>query len=178
LTFAGCATHRHEFKADGQTGSNGGVAVNSTAADPMLDHLAGQWVLSGEFGGKKATHDVDAEWFLGREYMRLHEASRDRTADGRPDYEAVVLLGLNPRSGEHSCLWLDSTGAGGLAGDAIGHGKATGGTIPFLFKFASGARFHTTFIYASETDTWQWIMDDEEGGVLQPFGRATLTRKR
>jgi hypothetical protein len=28
--------------------------------------------------------------------------------------------------------------------------------------------FHTTFTHAKNTTTWQWLMDNEEGGKLQP----------
>ena len=48
--------------------------------------------------------------------------------------------------------------------------------IPFLFKVGRGA-FHTTFVYAPATDTWQWLMDDESSGKLEPFARVTLTKR-
>jgi hypothetical protein len=40
-----------------------------------------------------------------------------------------------------------------------------------------GNVFHTTFVYDSDADTWQWLMDSEENGKLQPFARVKLTRK-
>jgi hypothetical protein len=74
-------------------------------------------------------------------------------------------------------LWLDSTGGGGLSAQAIGHAKRSGDEIVFLFKGGDGSVFHTAFAYSKETDTWQWLMDAEEGGRLQPFARVKLTRK-
>src|SRR5579872_4632366 len=35
-----------------------------TFHDPLLDHLAGNWVLQGTIAGKETTHDVEAAWVL------------------------------------------------------------------------------------------------------------------
>jgi hypothetical protein len=32
-------------------------------------------------------------------------------------------------------------------------------------------------VYSKNTNTWQWLMDGEEGGKLQPFARVKLTKK-
>ena len=48
--------------------------------------------------------------------------------------------------------------------------------IAFLFKTKAG-NFHTTFAYTKSTDTWQWLMDDEESGKVVPFARVKLVRK-
>jgi hypothetical protein len=46
------------------------------------------------------------------------------------------------------------------------------------FKGMNGSFFHTTFAYDKNTDTWQWMMDDEEGGKPQPFARVKLIRRQ
>ncbi len=145
--------------------------------DPLLDHLVGTWVLRGTIGGSETTHDIDAEWVLGHQYVRLHEVSREKDAQGRPAYEAIVFIGWDEPSSGYACLWLDSTGGGGLKGEAIGHAKRSGDEIPFLFRAGDGSLFHTTFVYCAELDVWDWLMDGEDGGKLQPFARVRLTRK-
>lgn len=152
------------------------LAQQPAPKDPLLDHLTGRWVLQGTIEGKDTTHDVVAEWVLGHEYVQLHEVSRDKDANGRAAYEAIVYVGWDQAASEYDCLWLDSTGGGGLSGQAIGHAKRGGDELAFLFKIKD-ARFHTTFAYSKDTDTWQWIMDGEENGKLQPFARLKLTRK-
>ena len=145
--------------------------------DSLLDHLVGKWVLQGTIVGKETTHDILAEWVLGHEYVRLHEVSREKDANGQAGYEAIVFIGWDKPSGEYACLWLDSTGGGGLAAQAIGHAKRDGDNIAFLFKGQDGSIFHTTFAYSKGADTWKWLMDGEEGGKLQPFARVTLTKE-
>jgi hypothetical protein len=52
------------------------------APTQLLDRLAGDWVLKGVLGGKETTHDAEAAWVLNREYLRLHEVSRVKKANG------------------------------------------------------------------------------------------------
>ena len=153
-------------------------AQSSTFQDPLLERMTGAWVLQGTIGGQETTHDVVVEWVLGHQYLRLTEVAREKDAQGRSAYEAIVFIGWDQPSGEYACLWLDSTGGGGLTGQAIGHARRNGDAIAFLFKASDGSLFHTTFAFNREAGTWQWLMDGEEGGKLQPFARVTLTRKR
>ena len=152
-------------------------AQQATFQDPMLDRLVGTWVLQGTIGGKETTHDVVAEWVLGHQYVRLCEASREKDIAGHAEYEAIVFIGWDQPSGQYACLWLDSTGGGGLTGQSIGHAQRTGDDIAFKFKAQDGSLFHTTFVYDKGSDSWRWLMDGEEGGKLQPFARVKLTRK-
>ncbi|MDD5563692.1 MAG: hypothetical protein PHQ91_08250 [Thermoanaerobaculaceae bacterium] len=145
--------------------------------DQLLDRLIGSWVLHGTIAGKETTHDVVAEWVLAHQYVRLHEVSRERNGRGQAEYEALVFLGWDRPSSRYACLWLDSTGGGGLSAQAIAYAARRGDEIPFLFKAADGSLFHTTFAYSRSTDSWTWVMDGEEGGKLQPFARVTLKRR-
>ncbi len=177
LALASCSTTQHASNSVSASASNGGDAIVDTpAAETLLDHLVGKWVLTGTIDGKETTHDIDAEWILNREYVRLHEVSRDRGTNGQPAYEAIVLISWDHRPREYSCLWLDSTGGGGLTAQGIAHGKPTGNTIPFVFNLAGGIRFYNTFIYLASSGTWRWDLDGEEGGKLQPFARVKLTK--
>lgn len=145
--------------------------------DALLDHMSGNWVLQGTIDECETTHDIESEWVLGHHYVRLHEMSREKNAEGQAAYEAIVFIGWDEPSSEYACLWLDTTGGGGLSARAIGHGKLKDDEITFLFQGKDGSSFHTTFAYNKSTDTWQWLMDGEEGGKLKPFARVRLTRK-
>lgn len=114
---------------------------------------------------------------LGHQYVRFHEVPREKDAKGQAAYEAIVFIGWDESASQYACLWLDSTGGGGLSAQAIGHAKRSGDEIAFLFKGKDGSIFRTTFAYSKVTDTWQWLMDGEEGGKLQPFARVRLTKE-
>lgn len=151
------------------------LAQQPAPPDPLLDHLTGNWVLHGTIAGRETTHDIEAEWVLGHEYVRMHEVSREKTVQGQPAYEAIIFIEWDASSSEYRCLWLDSTGGGGLSAP-IAHGRRSDDGITFLFKDKDSS-IHTTFAYSKTTDTWQWLIDNEAGGKLSEFARVKLTRK-
>ena len=144
--------------------------------DAFLNQMTGHWVLTGQIAGRQTTHDVDVDWVLNREYIRLHEVSREESSSGSPAYEAIVFIGWDADAREYTLLWLDTTSGAGLNSPVIGRGQFSGDRIAFLFKSRQGD-FHTTFAYDKSSGTWKWIMDGEENGKLSPFARVTLTRK-
>ena len=156
--------------------SHPALAEPPAPRDPLLDHLVGKWILRGTIAGKPTVHDVAAEWVLNRGYVQLHEVSREKDASGRPAYEAIVYVGVDPSADGYACLWLDSTGGGGLEAQAIGHAKRGGDQLEFIFKSASSSVFHTTFAFDSVAGSWRWLMDEEAGGKLTPFARVTLAK--
>lgn len=153
------------------------LSAQEPLQDPLLERLAGTWVLRGTIAGAQTTHDIDARWVLEHQYLQLHEVAREKDDTGRPAYEALVYIGWDKGSSSFACLWLDTTGGGGLVAEGIGHGKRDGDEIPFLFRGSDGRPFHNTFAYDRRADTWQWLLDSEEDGKLVPFARVTLTRK-
>ncbi len=153
------------------------MAAQSLPADSLFDRLIGHWVLRGTISKQSTTHDVSFEWMLGREYVRMHEVSRERAPDGKPAYEAIVLFGRDPRTGEYACLWMDNTATSAFDPAGTGRGMVAGDSIPFLFRYTALTSFHTTFVYSAATDSWQWHMDNDSAGVRRPFARVTLTRE-
>ena len=146
--------------------------------DALLDRFEGTWVLRGTIAGGEVVHDITAEWVVGHQYLRFLEVSREREAGGELAYEAIVFLGWDEALGQYACLWLDSTGGSGLSGQAVmGHAKPSDDTLAFLFVGTDGSVFHTTFAYDQSTDSWEWRMDAEADGKLEPFTRATMTRR-
>lgn len=154
------------------------VAAPEPANHVLLERLAGSWVLRGTLAGKVTTHDVTGSWILDGLYLELHERSRETDGKGKPQYEAVVLLGLDEATGEYQCLWLDSTGGGGLIPTAFGRGKRSGDSIPFLFREADGTiSFSNVFAYDAAAQAWTWQLDNvRKDGAYVPFGRVRLTR--
>jgi hypothetical protein len=151
------------------------VAAQAAPIDPLLDHMTGHWVLTGTIAGQRTTHDIDAGWILQNTYIRLTEVSREKDAAGKPQYEAEVLLGYDAAKKRYVCFWYDITGV--ASPDAGGIAKREGDTLPFVFKSPEGD-FQTTMAYDAKSDSWQWGMDMEQGGKLEPFARVTLTRPK
>ncbi len=142
---------------------------------PILDHLVGRWVLQGPIAGRQATHDVTGEWVANHQYLRLHEVSREKTPDGRPDYDAFIHIGWDPDRKIYTIIFLDNFW--GIEPDAIGAAVPTTNELPFLWKDQAGAvHFSNEFRYDPNTDSWQWIMNNVVNGTNKPFGTVKLTR--
>ena len=144
--------------------------------DSLLNKLAGKWVLTGTIEGQKTTHDVDAKRVLNGQYVQIKEVSREKDEKGNPLYDAVVYICWQEAKKQYFCLWLDNTSNEGISNQVIGHATQNGDKIEMVFKFSDANQFHTTFIYDRETDSWQWLMDGEENGKLQPFASVRLTK--
>jgi hypothetical protein len=151
-------------------------AQQPTFQDPLLDHFVGHWKLEGMMDGPNTVHDVDAEWVLAHQYLRLHEVSRDHNAKGEPSYEAMVFIAWDQNKSEYVIAWLDVYGdISPIA--SIAYAKKNANELAFVFNDPDGA-FHTTFAYDAKTDTWKMDMDATEKGQLKPFARTTLTREK
>ena len=139
----------------------------------MLDHLVGKWVLTGEIGHKKTTHDISAEWVLEHQYLEIHETSRERKTDGAPAYDATIYIGWDAPTKRYACVWLDDFGD--ISTQSIGRANLDGDSIPFVFiDVGDDNRVHTTFAYQRAANRWTMNIDQGPEGNLQPFARTVL----
>ena len=143
---------------------------------PLLDHLAGKWLMQGTLGNHPRTHELDAEWVLQHHYLRFHEFSRDKNAKGEPTYDATVFIGWNDKTKQYACVWLDVYG--GLTTESIGVAPTKENELAFVFTNEHGeTTFTNTFVYDSKTNTWEDRLDNVEKGVAKPFARFSLTKQ-
>ena len=63
-----------------------------SSPEGLLDKMTGRWVLTGTIAKRSTTHDVDIDWVLNRQYIRIHELSRDKDASGGIGYEAWIYI--------------------------------------------------------------------------------------
>ena len=151
-------------------------ADDKAVPGPLEKELIGHWVLQGTLAGREVIHDVDAQWVLGSEYVQLHEVARGKKTDGTPEYEALIYIEWNDKTHEYSCLWLDSTGGGGLSNGIRGRATPTESSIPFVFAYSPDHMFHNTFTYDRKSDSWEWLLEDHDKGKVSVFGRVRLKK--
>lgn len=152
------------------------MAQQAPVNSPLLDHLAGKWVLQGTVGKRPMTHDLDAEWVLQHHYLRFREVSRDKNDKGEPGYEATVFVAWNEKTKEYSCVWLDVYG--GATAESIGIAAPKENELDFVFTDEHGeTSFTNTFIYDPKTNTWEDRLDNVVKGEAKPFARFHLTKQ-
>jgi len=158
------------------------MANAQNAGTPMpellLDKMTGEWVMTGTIGQQQVTHDVSIDWILKRQYIRIHEVSREKDDDGELAYESWIHIAWDKENAEYVVMWLDNTGTTNFAAESVGHGKPDGDRIPFVWKFSDGSGIHNTFAYDRTRDAWSWTIDNiDESEKPSPFARLTLKRK-
>lgn len=152
------------------------MAQQPPISSPLLDHLAGKWVMQGTVGKQPQIHDLDAEWVLQHHYLRFREASRDKNAQGEPKYDSMVFIAWNEKTRQYSCVWLDVYG--GATSESIGIAAPKDNELAFVFKDEQGeTTFTNTFIYDAKTNTWENQLDNVAKGVAKPFARFKLTKE-
>jgi hypothetical protein len=154
-------------------------AAQPGAHEELMNRMAGRWTMTGTIGKTAVTHDVDADWILKNEYIRIHEISRDKDPSGSVGYEAWIYVVWDPARKEYAVMWLDNTAATNFGPEGIGHARPDGDRIPFIYALADGTGIHTTFAYDRSKDTWTWTIDNiDNKGASSPFARLTLLRKK
>ena len=78
----------------------------TTAPPALMDEMTGHWVMTGTIGKAQVTHDVDVDWVLNRQYIRIHEMSRDAAPRGETGYEAWIYLVWDAKHREYAVMWL------------------------------------------------------------------------
>jgi hypothetical protein len=153
------------------------ASVDSSLIEhPLLERMVGHWALRGTIGrNQSVVHDVEADWVLAHHYIRIHEVSRERDAEGRPEYEALVFIGWNEKGPRYSCVWLDVTG--GLSTLSIGLASPDQNELPFVFRNEKGeVDLTNSFVHNPKDDSWEWRIDNVENGTPKEFARLRLTR--
>lgn len=89
------------------------LAAQAPAAwqDDLVHHLAGSWKLEGKVMGNPAHHDVQADWVLNRQFLRIQETtSADAPATERR-YDSIWYLGYDSVSERYVLHLMDTFGA-------------------------------------------------------------------
>jgi hypothetical protein len=149
-------------------------AQQPTINDPLLDHLAGTWVLQGMVADEETTHDIVGEWVLNHQYFRIHEVSREIQPNGQPGYEADFFIARDQGTNQYNCVWLDNTG--GISPESFANAKRRGDEISFAFQAKDGVSV-LTMAYNARSDSWHWRLDSVEHGALETFARVKLVKR-
>ena len=152
------------------------MAQQAPVHSPLLDHLAGKWLMEGNVGKQAVTHEFDAEWVLQHHYLRFREISREKNDKGEPQYEATVFIGWNEKTKQYACMWMDVYG--GAAVESIGVATPKENELAFVFSDEHGlTSFTNTFTYDAKSNTWQDQLDNVVQGEAKPFARFKMTKQ-
>lgn len=142
--------------------------------DDLVEHMVGTWKLQGQVMGRDAHHEVEAEWVLNHQFLRIREKTEAGAPGSEKRYEAIWFFGYDPVSERYVLHLLDVFG--GRFSETLGYGTRDGNAIRFVFEYSDGP-FHSVFQWSPEKDTWQWLMTQKDkDGKWTTFGDLKLTR--
>ncbi|HVP52808.1 MAG TPA: hypothetical protein VMT05_11895 [Terriglobales bacterium] len=142
--------------------------------DDFVDHMAGAWALTGQVVGRDAHHDVQAEWVLNHQFLRIHEKTAASAPPTERRYEAIWFLGYDAVSERYVLHLMDIFGT--RYSETLGYGTRDGNAIRFVFEYPDGP-FHTTYRWSPETGSWQWLLEQKnKEGKWTTFADFKLTR--
>lgn len=152
------------------------IAQQPPVNSPLLDHLAGKWIMQGTLGKHSETHYFDAAWVLQHHYLRFRETSKDKNDKGEPQYEATVFIAWDDKTNQYACVWLDVYGT--ATPESIGFATPKENDLAFVFTDAHGeTTFTNTFTYDPKTNTWDDKLDNVVKGEAKPFARFKMTKQ-
>ena len=127
--------------------------------DNLADHLTGIWNVAGQVLGHEAHHEVNAEWVLNHQFLRIHEKTSPTAPPNENRYEAIWFLGYDAVSERYVLHLIDIFG--GRFSETLGYGARNGNEILFVFEYPDGP-FHTTLRWSPENTTWQWLLEQKD----------------
>jgi hypothetical protein len=141
--------------------------------DSFADHLTGTWKVEGKIVGRDVHHEVNAEWVLNHQFLRIHEKTAANAPAAEKPYEAIWFLGYDETSERYVLHLLDIFGA--RFSETLGYGTRAGSELRFIFEYPDGP-FHTTFRWSPETASWQWMLEQKDkDGKWTSFADLKLT---
>lgn len=150
------------------------VLAQTAKWDDLVDHLAGSWKLEGTVMGNNAHHDVQADWVLNRQFLRITEKTSANAPANERRYDSVWYLGYDSISERYVMHLMDTFG--GRFSETLGYGTRDGNQIKFVFEYPDGP-FHNTYRWNPSDNTWQWQMEQKDkDGKWTPFATLKLAK--
>lgn len=142
--------------------------------DTLVDHLAGSWKLEGKVMGNAAHHDVQADWVLNRQFLRIQEKTSANAPAGERSYDSIWYLGYDAISERYVMHLMDVFG--GRFSETLGYGTRDANQIRFVFDYPDGP-FHNTYHWNEKENSWQWVMEQKgKDGKWTSFADLKLTK--
>jgi hypothetical protein len=142
--------------------------------DALVNNLAGSWKLEGTVMGSNAHHDVQVDWVLNHQFLRIEEKTAASAPATERKYDSIWYLGYDPVSERYVLHLMDTFGA--RFSETLGYGIREGNQIKFVFEYPDGP-FHNTYRWNPDQNSWQWLMEQKnKDGKWTPFADLRLTK--
>ena len=141
-----------------------------SADDAFLDGLQGRWFMVGSLDGRPVHYRAEGRRVLQGGFLRV----RLTDVAARPQYEADVFIGFDPKARDYIVHWLDRFAAAGAR--VVGKGEREGDQLVVIFPADEGD-FRDTFTWHPLSRTWSLLIESEGiNGEWSTFASFMLSR--
>jgi hypothetical protein len=138
--------------------------------DDLLDRLVGRWAIARAVRGTTVPNEMEAHWVLGHQFVQMHMTD----PNSPPQYEAIVLIGVDTEKRRYVAHWCDTFGGGY---SSIGYGTRTGDSVEFVFGYDDGP-FYNTFTWRPQDHSWTFRGENgQKDGSRKLFMEDHATRR-
>lgn len=143
--------------------------------DNLLDHLVGNWDLTGKMMGGELAQQCSAEWVLNHKFLRLECRETKNPPLLKVRYESTMYVGCSSTNHRYVVNLVDIFGAS----ESLGLGRRTDNSIDFAWEYPDGGAFENKFTWSPDSDTWVSELRQKDGsGKWTPWGEKKLHRRK
>ena len=139
--------------------------------DDLLNHLVGKWNASGMIHGNPFTWDIEAQWVMNHQYLRIDEKSREVVPWLNVQYEGMYFIGYNHNSKRYVVHEMSVKGDADQT-EAPYYAYRTGAELKLVEPWTSGSDTVTVQRFTWEPASGSWhivgrlVIAGKEGDVL------------
>lgn len=139
--------------------------------DDLLNHLVGNWDAGGTIHGNPFTWDIEAQWVMNHQYLRISEKSREVVPWLNVHYQGVYFIGYNHNSERYVVHEMSVKGDGNQT-EAPYYAYRAGNELKLVEPWTAGSDTLTVQRFTWEPTSGSWhiigrlVIAGKEGEVL------------
>ena len=130
--------------------------------DDLLNHLVGKWDVSGVVRGNPFTWNMEAQWVMNHQYLRIDQKSREIVPWLNVRYEGVYFIGYNHSSKRYVVHEMSVKGDGDQT-ELPYYAYRSGNQLKLVEKWGPGSDTLTVQRFTWEPASGSWHI---EGGLV------------
>ena len=138
------------------------VAFSASAQefnDDPLEHLVGNWDVTGIVHGEQSKQVIEAQWVLNHQFLRVNEKSIENVSGKAFPFEAIYYFGYD-HAANHYVIHLLTVWGADL--DVLGIGERRDNELTVSFPFSQGA-ITNRFTWRNDSKSWRIVIQESKG---------------
>jgi hypothetical protein len=141
-------------------GQNAEDTTDGRFHDKLLDNFVGKWTVAGIVHGQEFKNiDLEAEWVLNHQFLKIHEKGREIVPWLQAAYESFYYIGYDHSNKRYVAHLMNIMGSDNQVGYLL-FGNRAGNEVKFISQLAdpaTGSFDSESFMWLPESKSWHWV---------------------